>query len=202
MFLSIFWKNKISVSFFICFLFLLFVLTPNNSLALKRRHRAVVNIEILKKGALLVRLKTAVLKINGLKNLGRNKEAEEMRLMQEHENAAIVDAFRKNFNFCLVFFFYSNNSEEIKTGNYKGLLFDINFKVDTSFNSSNYLIGELDKSESLTIQSFLIKDKNYKQLGKPFPFLTRRYNSLVITRTEDQIVSLLNKRLHNFYETR
>ena len=72
-------------------------------------------------------------------------------------------------------------------------------QIDTSFNSNNYLIGEFDESETTQLDAFFIKDKNYVQLSRPFPFLIKQNEMLVTTRSYNKIVSILNGKLFSFY---
>jgi hypothetical protein len=182
-------------------IFLLFLIFNNSfTFAQKKRDDARENILMLKNGALFVRLKTASLKINALKEKGLTKEAEVLRINQEKDNTAIIEAFKTNFAFCPVYFFYSNYSAEITSGNFKGLLMNVNAKTDSTFNSSNYLIGEFDQSATTQLSAFFIKDKNYVPLRSPFPFLIKQNQGLTTARSNESIVSLLSKRLSEFYK--
>ncbi|HEY0030481.1 MAG TPA: hypothetical protein VGC65_06975, partial [Bacteroidia bacterium] len=156
-------------------------------------------IVMLKSGALFVRLKTSELKINGLKQKGMLKEAEVIRIDQENKNKLIMAAFKKNFTFCPVYFFYSNHSTQVKEGLYQGLIFDADMNTDLKFSGDKYLIGEYDESQTTQIAAFFIKDKNYEQLRSPFPFLIKQNQMLVSTRSDDAIVLLLNEKLWEFY---
>jgi hypothetical protein len=177
---------------------LLFIGTT--AIAQKSKDKAVSNIVMLKNGALFVRLKTSELQITGLKKRGKEKEAEEIRIMQEEKNKSIIAAFKANFNFCPVYFFYSNYSIQIKDGNYKGCLMNTDMQIDSSYNSNNYLIGEFDESSTTQLDAFFIKDKNYIQLNRPFPFLVKQNEMLVSTRSYDKIVSILNEKLFSFHK--
>lgn len=165
----------------------------------KPKDNARTTIVMLKNGALFVRLKTSELQISGLKKRGKEKEAEEIRKEQENNNRSIIAAFKANFNFCPVYFFYSNYSTKVKEGNYKGCLMNTDTQIDTSFNSNNYLIGEFDESATTQLDAFFIKDKNYVQLSRPFPFLIKQNEMLVTTRSYNKIVSILNGKLFSFY---
>ncbi|MGZ6522636.1 MAG: hypothetical protein ACXVDT_12450, partial [Bacteroidia bacterium] len=156
---------------FIPLFFALFII--NISFAQKAKDKAREEIDLLKNGALLIRLKTSELQINAFKKAGNEQKAEELKKSQEDENKAIIEGFKANFTFCPVYFFYSDHSEEIKSGNYSGL-FDVNYKPVSNFNS-NYLIGEYDQSDERTqIHAFFIEDKNYEHLRSPFPFLIKQ----------------------------
>jgi hypothetical protein len=170
------------------------------SYAQKRKDKARANIDMLKNGALFVRLKTSELKISALKKNGQEKEAEKIRIDQENTNKSIIAAFKKNFTFCPVYFFYSNNSTQVKEGNYKGLLFDANNSTDINFSGSNYLIGEYDESKGTELNAFYIEDKNYDLLRPPFPYLIKHNQMLVASKSDDEMVILLNKKLTEFYE--
>ena len=163
------------------------------------KEDAHTQIKMLKKGALFVRLKTSDLAIAGLKKQGKEKEAEEIRAKQETENKAIVAAFKTEFTFCTVYFFYSNNSDAIKAGTCKDLLFDTNFQNVSAPDCNNFLIGEFDESETTHISAFIIKDKNYNQLKPPFPFLIKTNARIVATRTKEDTVMELNRRLNEFW---
>ncbi len=180
--------------------FLLLICTT--SFAQKRvkpSDKARAEIGMLKGGALLVRLKTSDLKINALKSKGMLKEAELIRIGQESTNKQIVEGFWKEFHFCKVYFFYSNNSEKIKSGNHKGYLMNVNMEIDSSFTGQNYLIGEFDESEVSSIDAFVIKDKNFDQMKKPFPFMIKLNQALVTTRSYDKVAVALNEKLFDFY---
>ena len=165
----------------------------------KPRDKARADIVMLKGGALLVRLKTSELKINALKSKGMLKEAELIRVGQESTNKQIVEAFWKEFHFCKVYFFYSNNSEKIKSGNYNGCLMNVNMEIDSSFTGQNYLTGEFDESETAGIDAFVLKDKNYDQLKSPFPYMIKLNQALVTTRSPAKAVKALNDKLFDFY---
>ena len=179
---------------------LLFLLTFSSvSHAQKSREKAKENITVLKSGALFVRLRTSELKITALKNKGLVKEAEEIRIAQEITNKQIIEAFRKEYNFSKVYFFYSNYSTKVKEGNYNGCLMNVNMEIDSSFTGDKYLIGEFDESTTTQMDAFFIKDKNYEQLKKTFPFFIKQNEFLVSTRSYEEIVHDLNLRLIEFY---
>ncbi len=187
------------MKYFIYILSLLFIFSTSASKAQKAKEKARANIVLLKNGALFIRLKTSQLKINALKKIGKEKESEEIRMSQEATNLSIIKAFKENFNFCQVYFFYSNHSTEVKEGKYKAIIFNTDMKIDSSFSSDNYLIGEFDESETTQLDAFIIKDKNYDQLKAPFPYLIKKNQALVSTRSYDDIIFILNEKLISFY---
>ncbi len=156
-------------------------------------------IKILKQGALFVRLKTSDLAINGLKKKGKEKEGEEVKAKQEVENKAIAAAFKSEFTFCPVYFFYSGNSILIKEGNCQGVLFDSDLKSVSAANCSDFLIGEFDESETTHIDAFIMKDKNFNQLKAPFPYLVKSNGILTPSRKKEDVVRILNQKLNEFW---
>mgnify|MGYP001545757323 CR=1 FL=1 len=148
---------------------------------------------------LLVRLKTSENYINTLLRQGDKQGADEARKKQEKENREIVAAFRDNFTFCKVYFFYSKYSEKVKSGKFRGYLLDTNFVQDTVYTGSDYLLGEFGESETTRLQGFIMKDKNSQQLKSPFPFLIKLNRNGIIERSKPEIVQALNKELFSFY---
>ncbi len=165
----------------------------------KPKETSRANIVMLKTGALLVRLKTSDLKINALKSKGMEKEAEEIRLAQEVTNKKIVAAFRQDYQFSKVYFFYSSHSNKIKEGAHKGYLLNFEMLPDSSFTGQDYLVGEFDESQNTQIDAFIIKDKNYVQLKKPFPSFVKQTEYGVSTRSNNEMVTTINENLFDFY---
>jgi hypothetical protein len=180
------------------FFFLLFIAATFSTFS-QSSANAHKNIASLKKGALFIKLKTSENVINGLIERGRKDEAEKIRAELALENKEIINAFKNNFTFCKVFFFYSNNSQKIKDGNYTGCLLNTNYEIDSTFNGSDYLIGEFGQTETNRIDAFLIEDKNFNQLKKPFPFLIRLNKFGVATRSKDEMAKAVNEELTNFW---
>jgi len=97
-----------------------------------RREASKTQIKQLKSSILLVRLKTSENAINALLQAGDIEKASRLKLSQETENLKIVTAFKSNFHFCKVRYFYSNNSDKVKQRQFKGILLNDDFKVDNS----------------------------------------------------------------------
>jgi hypothetical protein len=167
--------------------------------AQRKRDRAKDNIVMLKEGALLVRLRTSDLQIEGLKKMGKTEEAEKLKAEQEARNNSIIAAFKKEFTFCKVYFFYSSHSADVTAGNCKGIIFDADLNLYADFNCEKCLVGEFDKSETTSLDAFIIKNRNYEQLKSPFPYLVRLNQAFVSTRSDEKIVQTLNGRLFEFY---
>lgn len=91
--------------------------------ALMKEH-ARKEISSLRKGVLLVRLKTLDRSVEALKKMGEPIRSEEIRKKIDDQNRALIDAFEKEFNFCPVFFFYSKDSKAVIEGDRAGNLFN------------------------------------------------------------------------------
>jgi len=97
-----------------------------------KKESAKKHIEELRKGVLLVRLKTADPSIEALKKNGDFKKAEQLKLRQEYINRNLVDAFKRKYTFSEVQFFYSNSSADVKKGNLEGIFLDQRLQLDSS----------------------------------------------------------------------
>ena len=70
------------------------------SIAQPKKNTANQNIQLLKNGALLVRLKTSENLINAYLKKGKIAEAEKIKEEQLKKNKEIVAAFKSQFTFC------------------------------------------------------------------------------------------------------
>lgn len=80
-------------------------------------------IKLLKNGVLLVRLETKEYAIAKLIEGGQVQLAGEIESRQYDYNLKILKAFKENFTFCPVYFFYSKYSEDILSGNINNIIF-------------------------------------------------------------------------------
>jgi hypothetical protein len=159
----------------------------------KLRYKvAYAQINLLKKGALLVRLKTNNRAITKLKAAGNIDLATNLAKETELENKIVMSAYKKEFNFCPVYFFYSDFSDTIRKGILTGVFLDSNLTINPSIacKASFFLIAEQDgiynSSLGIIPESFakhasengsyardagiVLKNKYFLQLNKPFPF--------------------------------
>jgi hypothetical protein len=103
-------------------------------------------ITILKNGALLVRLKTKENSVNALNEIGDSISANRIIENQRSLNKKIISAFRKNYTFSPVFFFYSNFSDTVRNHKLNEVVF-LNDELipDTNINPGTlqFLTSEL-----------------------------------------------------------
>ncbi len=182
-----------------------------------RRTNALQNIEMLRENVLLVRLKSEDKKIAALQK--RNQQAAIVRTKNEllKQNTAIINAFKDNFKFCDLYFFYANEAKFLRNEEHDKLtLYNSKLQpvADNSFITKGYLIAALDYiheiqfvGENETVRkavsstfgypSLVLMDKDFVQLDKPFP---RR----VINRGGDLLdpeeVAMLDLNLFQYYK--
>ncbi|MCX6258988.1 MAG: outer membrane beta-barrel protein [Bacteroidia bacterium] len=227
----------------------------------KVSHRKLIKlksksqIEALKNGLLLVRLKTFENKINALMEAGYTEDAAKVKTKQETENKKIVSAFRNYFNFCNVYFFFSNNTIEIKNRKFNNVFLNDSLVIDKTMTidtTKSIFIAEFGNKEPDTttyyyqfykyefipdgnwsvkkvkryytyspysdFYALIIRDGNFVQLKKPFPFYVRAIfmsmrihpeqalilpltiYSLFLPWSYDKTVDRMNKKLHKYYE--
>lgn len=83
-------------------------------------------------GVLLVRLHTSEAGIQALRKQGEYRLADEKRKAQLEENRTLMDAFRKEFSFCNVYFFYSNHTDDVMNGRWQGIFLNPDLQEDSS----------------------------------------------------------------------
>jgi hypothetical protein len=136
---------------------------PNQNKKSKVRFRKQINatakeqIYQLKEGALFVKLKTRKNSILALRNIGKDNLADRIENEQKGENINIISAFRNNFNFCPIFFFYSDYSSNIVEKQFDQVIFlNDSLKADTTikFNGMFFFIAEFSTIEQDTAKYF------------------------------------------------
>ena len=156
---------------------------------------------------LLVRLQTKEHSLRVYRNAGRNKFADKEELKQKSLNQLIINAFRKNFNFCDVHFFYADKSSFIKKGEYSEVIFLNNSlqgdsSINVDFINNYYYIASFQtvKSETM-IQGLVIMNSEFKQLRKPFPYYAKNPFFASKSKFAFTTVKRLNRNLHHFYQS-
>lgn len=162
------------------------VIKPTN------RTVAIMQINALKNGALVVRLKTNDKSIEAYRNNGRNDIADRMEAERLVQNQKIVTAFKSSFDFCPVYFMYSRNTANLLKGE-QGLFLNDTLGVDTTIRlkqtyflfaeygtvTSNqpgdaYHYSGVNKTEpstnAMSTSTIFVSDTTLMQLAEPFPF--------------------------------
>jgi len=163
----------------------------------KRRNTiAAWQINQLKTGALVVRLRTNNLLISELQKEDPDF-AEKKRLEMAATNINIMRSFIYNYDFSKVYFIYSSSSDTLLNGARSNIFLDTSLSVNPSItmNEKFYLLAEPGKvynssigfvpedSASMVTERgnattadfpVVLKNKYGHQLKKPFPYVTSR----------------------------
>ncbi len=123
-------------------------------------------IKILKnEGALLIRLETQRYKIDALKRSGNIAAANKAQAKLDKKNRSIIKAFRDTFDFCPVYFFYSDQSKYVSRNQLDSLTF-VNDSLEAdpsiSFSEQLFLTGEFSELQEIRTN---IEDEIYYYRG-------------------------------------
>lgn len=166
----------------------------------RRKVLAYWQIEQLKKGALVVRLRNNRLLIDELNKSNKTDLARQKLMEQYAMNKNTMMAYLDHFRFCKVYFIYSNSSDSLLNGIRKHIFLDTNLNIDPSIElrESFYLLAERDYGYNSTIgfvkedsakfitergtavrmMAAVLKNKFGHQLKSPFPYLVKEKNFL------------------------
>ena len=179
---------------------------PPESERRRRRRLAERQINQLRDGALLVRLKTSKPAIRAMEARGYTQMAAETEKDQRVENLSLINAFRSAYNFSEVKFFYSEDSRKVLEGEFEGIFLNdslekdsavvlqskkniftcelTNIEEDTARYFSHYEFVQTDNFATVQVPRFygggentfyalVIKDREFNQLSRPFPYYSR-----------------------------
>jgi len=183
-------------------------------------------INELRNGVLLVRLKTKKKTISAMRKAKRYKLADKTEQELKKRNQFIITGFKSNFNFCPVYFFYSHDSKYVRNNNLDSISFlNDSLIIDNSItvNNSNIYVAEFgsvypdtmvySQSEyfeygkkqttnyggsALTITALIIKSNQFTQLKDPFPYFVREFKGLLIQRSIKKAIYKMNAKLVKF----
>lgn len=178
---------------------------------------ARAQINLLKSGALLVRLKTNAGTISKLKKAGNIDLATQVERETQLKNKVIMRTYRQEFNFCPVYFFNSDCSDSVKHKHLEGIFVDSNLVVDPTIvcNANFYLIAEqggiynsslgivrvslageaIERGTVFRDVFIVIKNRYFIQVHKPFPYFQK---GLIVKNYKDYMKDF-NERLQEFY---
>ena len=149
--------------------------------------------------ALLVRLQDKSQTIAVLIKKGQIKPAEQLKKEQRFQNREILLSFSQTFDFCPVYFFYSKDSEAIRSGNLEGVIFDENLNIVTQ-DLPKYYTAEFGETPDLGIDGLIIRDQKLLVFDNNLPFFERRYVFFNLKeRSKAEMVAAYNKRLQEYY---
>lgn len=158
----------------------------------RRKLIATWQVNELKKGALVVKLKTNKMIIDALVKAGNDDLADKKKLEALAINLNISRAYRYYYSFSKIYFIYSHSSDSLLNGVRKNIFLDTNLAVDPTIEMTEkfYLLAETDdiynssigfvpedsarfvkeQGSKTTQASIVIKNKYGHQLKGPFPY--------------------------------
>jgi hypothetical protein len=159
----------------------------------RRKIVSAWQINKLKTGAIVVKLKADNLLIEALLKRGDKRLAEQKRLEAAIRNINLYKAFSDNYKFSKVYFIYSNFSDSLLNGARSNIFLDSNLIIDNRIIMSEdfYLISESDNlynssigflpedsarsavergNPTMASLPIVLKNKYGHQLKKPFPY--------------------------------
>jgi hypothetical protein len=146
----------------------------------------------------VVRLRNNRLLIDELNKSG-NKALAKQKIMEQYAmNKNTMMAYIDHFDFCKVYFMYSNSSDSLLNGHRKGIFLDTTLAINPNIELKEtfYLIAERDYAYNSTIgfvkedsarlvketgtavrmMAVVLKNKFFHQLKAPFPYLIKEKN--------------------------
>ncbi|MCW3076436.1 MAG: hypothetical protein JWO32_1045 [Bacteroidetes bacterium] len=173
-----------------------------------RKKKSIIaawQINQLKEGALVVRLKTSRKLIDALRTQGKIELALEKEKEQFAININTYHAYKDYLTFCKVYFIFSNSSDSLLNGTRTGIFLDSNLNIDPSITMTEkfYLLAEHDYGYNSSIgfvkedsarkvvevgnpvreMAVVIKNKYGHQLKGPFPYCVKEKNSNLTSYT-------------------
>ena len=131
------------------------------SIVEKRQAKSKEQINQLKTGILLVRLKTSVNKINALLKMGDTSEANRVKRVQEIQNRKIIDAFKHYYSFCETRFFFNTKTKQVLNKEFDKIFLDENLLPDSTIvidRSKQVFIAEFGAVEQDTLKYYSYTD--------------------------------------------
>lgn len=149
----------------------------------------------LNNGALLVRLKSNKRKINALKDNGYIDEARRVEMNQNHYNSEIINAFTNEMTFCKTYFFYSDQSNNVKNKDFSEPFFlDSNLVIDESieFSFDDFLIAEFGNiaKDTSNYKDFYITTEQNGEMKKPSYWGSQNFHFGALVVMTDDFVQL------------
>jgi hypothetical protein len=162
-------------------------------------------VYMLKNGVLLVRLKTNNTKIEAYKKTNKHKEADDLTEKTQKANKEIIQSFKTHFTFCPVYFFMSDDSENVTTQNWIAVNFvDENLlplslqPQITSFFIAEF--GATDTESGTGMTGLIVKTPDFIQLNKPFPYFSTTVDPIQQRVNTAPAIQKLNAKLVKYHK--
>jgi len=168
---------------------------------------AVEQIKHLNGSVLLVRLKTGKSTIDAMQKAGKTKMAANRQKQVDEENKRIIKAFKDEFDFCPMYFFYSDDSRLLKDKNFESIVY-VNDSAQKDKNISpqfsRFFVAEFgsvgpNEGAIFDMQGLIIMNDELVPLQKPFPFFVKKSSLRNSKKSIFIAVNKMNRNLWAFY---
>ena len=166
------------------------------------------HIRVLKKSAVFVRLHTDDMVLDKLKRMKQYKTLEARKEEIYANNKETYAAFTSAFTFAPVYFFYGRDSDKVRNRDFFNIFLNEELVPDSTIKfSSDSTFFIIDVGDIYFdafgghFEGMAVMDSRFEPLKKPFPYYVRKRSGIsIITRTDLEMVLILQKELEEFFE--
>ncbi len=165
-------------------------------------------ISNLPQSAILVRLQTNEHIIKYYLNQGNIQQANKEELRQKKKNSEIINTFTNEWEFCPVYFFYSDKSQEIINKNFNNIFKNteedkLSFKEIQKLKNEFIIMYFGETQGKLKFNALVLNDSKMQQLKKPYPKFVRTYKGLgFLSRNTSKIIRILKQKISWHYDNK
>lgn len=173
-------------------------------------------IKDLKKGVLIVRLKSDFKKIEAMKQRNMTVLMNQTVEKRDTDNRLWMEAFEKHYEFSEILFSYDTLGRTALKNGSTNCFLNSDFETDPSLSLDDrpFLMlywGSKGDNSGLSPDGLVFRDSDFQVLKKPFPNFVKisnfnsNFNKLIKTSNAkrvnmERVVKKINKRLSGFYE--
>ena len=138
-------------------------------------------------------------KVEALRKAGRNEEGDQLKAKMEAEQQAWVNAFKAEYDFGKVYFFYDYNARAIVSGDLSSV-FDFNFNLIEEDLEPKFLVAGPDETETFSLNGILLLTPDMKEVPKKMPNLISAWGFAHLSKkTHFQMAKELSGVLSKYY---
>ncbi len=118
---------------------------------LKKVEQTYDMLQSMKANTLLIRLQRSQKKIDGLRKIGQDKQADKEEKDVAITNTSIIESFKEDFDFCDVVYFYSEDGKSVREGKFDQVTFyNLEDEIinDVKIDKTAYYITEYSRTYS------------------------------------------------------
>lgn len=168
-------------------------------------------IRDLKKGVLIVRLKSDIKKMEAMKKRNMNQLVEETKTKRDNENGLWMEAFAREYKFSEVLFTYDTLRRTALESGCENCFLNDNFEIDPNISLKDrpFLMLYWNNSQRVGSEGLMFRDPDFQVMKRPFPYLIKTSSiGELMRRSSDKqvnferVIRKMNKKLLRFYENR